>query len=103
MVWPAIFMECSVTEDSSFGGGGVGSAGFSFSADLVSFSWGCSCAAAKKGVKVSSRVAVSAAKRITLDILYVRSGLDLMMASSPSQMALWADECTANWRFAVGG
>jgi len=28
MVWPAILMEWSVEEDSSFGGGGVGSAGF---------------------------------------------------------------------------
>src|ERR1700736_4736217 len=39
MVWPPILMECSVTEDSSFGGGGVGSADFFSSAAFASFSW----------------------------------------------------------------
>src|SRR6266852_5860080 len=41
-------MECSVTEDSSFGGGGAGSAGFSFSAAFVSFSWAPTGRASRK-------------------------------------------------------
>src|SRR6266436_2235045 len=60
MVWPAILMEWSVEEDSSLGGGGVGSAGFSFSKVLVSFS--CACRA--RGVSASSSVPAIAARFI---------------------------------------
>jgi hypothetical protein len=62
-------MECSVVEDSSLGGGGVGSAGFSFSTVLVSFSWVCSCADATKGVKHSSALAATAERRKKFVIL----------------------------------
>src|ERR1700756_1121340 len=70
-------MECSVTEDSSLGAGGVGS-GFSFSTVLVSFSWACSCAAIAKGVKLSSRMAASAVRRVAFNIVCVHSGADLV-------------------------
>src|SRR5712671_1134882 len=81
MVWPPILMECSVEEDSSLGGGGVGSAGFSFSRVLVSFSWVCSCAAARKGMKLSNAVAASEARATRLSILWVHSGMDLRIES----------------------
>src|SRR6266850_916933 len=60
MVCPAILMEWSVEEDSSLGGGGVGSAGFSFSKVLVSFS----CAGRARGVSASSSVPAKAARFI---------------------------------------
>src|ERR1700730_6624441 len=63
MVWPPILMECSVAEDSSFGGGGVGSAGFSFSTGLISFS--CSWARAAHGVQLSSAAAATAPRTLT--------------------------------------
>src|SRR6267154_1652107 len=69
MVWPAILMECSVVEDSSLGGGGVGSAGFSFSTVLVSFSWVRSCADALSEVKLSSAVAAIAVRRKKFGIM----------------------------------
>src|SRR6266481_1796522 len=81
MVWPPILMEWSVEEDSSFGGGGVGSAGFSFSMVLVSFSWVRPCAAPRKGVKLSNDVAASEASPARLSILWVHSGMDLRIES----------------------
>src|SRR6266403_2401971 len=80
MVWPAILMEWSVEEDSSLGSGGVGSACFSFSRVLVSFSWACSCAAARKGMKLSNAVAASEARPARLSI-WVHSRMDLRIAS----------------------
>src|ERR1700682_3741875 len=69
MVCPLILMECSVTEDSSFGGGGVGSAGFSFLAGFVFLSWGCSWAAAANGARLSSSVALRAVMRFRLGMV----------------------------------
>src|ERR1700737_4765902 len=62
MVCPPILMECSVTEDSSFGAAGVGSAGFSFSTVLVSRS----CAAAANEAKPRTRVKATAMRRLGL-------------------------------------
>src|SRR6266853_3483401 len=69
MVWPAILMEWSVEEDSSLGGGGVGSAGFSFSKVLVSLSWVRSCADAVSEVKLSSAVAAIAVRQKKFGIM----------------------------------
>src|ERR1700730_1421622 len=86
MVWAATLLECSVTEDSSFGGGGVGSAGFSFSTVLVSFSWGCSWAAPAKGARLSSSVAPRAVMRCRLGIVRAPEA-DLGTASIPVYMS----------------
>src|ERR1700736_1430672 len=67
MVCPPIFMECSVTDDSSFGGGGVGSAGFSFSIVLVSFSR--SCATAVRELAPQSRIVARIVSRAGIGIL----------------------------------
>src|ERR1700730_13043273 len=106
MVWPPILMECSVTEDSSFGGGGVGSAGFSFSTVLVSFSCVRSCATAANGVRLSSKVVVTAVRRVSLDILCVHSGADLRIASrrvyTPQEREVKEARITRTKRFVRG-
>src|SRR5579864_5592003 len=63
MVCPPILMECSVDEDSSFGGGGVGSPGFSFSTVLVSFSCTRSCAPAPSELMERAATAATAPRR----------------------------------------
>src|SRR5579859_7131345 len=69
MLCPPILMECSVTEDSSFGAGGVGSPGFSFSTVLVSRSWTRSWASAANGARLSSAAAATAVRRKKFGIL----------------------------------
>src|SRR6266852_2992613 len=69
MVWAPILMECSVTEDSSLGGGGVGSPGFSFSTVLVSFSCVRSWAGAPNGGRPSSAAAAMTLRRKRFGIL----------------------------------
>src|SRR5216684_6828771 len=97
MVWPAILMEWSVEEDSSFGGGGVGSAGFSFSTVFVSFSWVRSCADAASGVSASSRVVVRAVRFVIIStpqievntLRYKRSGLTSRRVYSKFEVRGW--------------